>query len=220
MIVRIRQNFGWFGLVLILVLSSDTKPGRDGETSLPAPLRSGKAELLQLLAEPLSCKGRQEMQLRSSTGKVIPLQAQVQLGRSLDPRLPAVISRDLATLTVFHQQCELKATKPVSVVRKGHTADARRATWHDANHTWRGSALQKPASRVYSGRASLKLDPNDRVHVFNGDFIVLRWDMAGMHGFELQTGSQEANVVRDLCPPAAASVSGRCALWCFAASAH
>ena len=68
------------------------------------------------------------MQLRSSTGKVIPLQAQVQLGRSLDPRLPAVISRALASLTVVSQQCELKAIKAVSIVRQGQTADMRHAS--------------------------------------------------------------------------------------------
>ncbi len=72
------------------------------------------------------------MQLRSSTGKVIPLKAQVQLGRSLDPRLPAVISRELATLTVAGQQCELKATKPVSVVREGQTAHARHVSCHES----------------------------------------------------------------------------------------
>ena len=59
------------------------------------------------------------MQLRSSTGKVISLTAHTQLGRSLDPRLPAVISRELATLSVLSDQhCELKATKPVSIIRK------------------------------------------------------------------------------------------------------
>lgn len=67
------------------------------------------------------------MQLRSTTGKTIPVAAHTQLGRSLDPRLPAVISRELAILTVSSdQQCELKASKPISIIRKEQSrADQR-----------------------------------------------------------------------------------------------
>ena len=144
------------------------------------------------------------MQLRSSTGKVIPLSAHTQLGRSVDPRLPAVVSRELATLTVSSdQQCELKATKAIAVIpkdqpRSDHRRVLRLARCH-CTWPWTCCSPGIPTSKCDVRSSSITLQPQDRAHVFDGDFIVMRWDESGLHGFELQAGPHAATAVGACC---------------------
>ena len=140
------------------------------------------------------------MQLRSSTGKVFLVTAHTQLGRSLDPRLPAVISRELATLTLSgDHQCELRATKPVAIIRREQARTDQRQVLRQWTlpQTAACNAVLTAESCLYS--SSLKLQPNDRAHVLDGDYIVMRWDKSGLHGFELQAGSHVGPAVRIIC---------------------